>query len=392
MASHRRAMPAAASRGSRAAKPSGHHADVAAHRYCPLIHVPVGRARTTRPSKPSMSNTREWAATTRRGRAAADRQRDVQRGQPQADLPGRERPLGRQEREDLRGRRRQPLLGPGDAALGEHGERQASLDPGHVDRRGVVGQRPRPRARGPTACGASRGGGSGSARRRARARRPPTTAWPCARPPTGRPTPGRWSAARRARRRWPRRRRCAWPRRAGGGRPAGRGARRCRRTGWPRARACQPAPDKTSAPRPRSSRAAWSCGRRDHPVTMQVIVPGATSVNPASRTATASPASTARHSCGQPRPGVAHGERGHRDQPVRRRVQHRRVPDLRRRLADRHLQRRVDVDHRHAGRRAARGRPARGRCRRSAAGRRPWARRPPARAAARGPARRRRSP
>ena len=85
------------------------------------------------------------------------------------------------------------------------------------------------------------------------------------------------------------------------------------------------------------------------PVTMQVIVPGATSVNPASRTATASPASTARHSCGQARRArVAHGERGHRDQPVRRRVQHRRVPHLRRRLADRHLERRVDVDHRYA--------------------------------------------
>ena len=43
---------------------------------------------------------------------------------------------------------------------------------------------------------------------------------------------------------------------------------------------------------------------RTVPVTMQVIVPGATSVNPASRTATASPASTARHSCGQT-PGPA---------------------------------------------------------------------------------------
>jgi len=49
------------------------------------------------------------------------------------------------------------------------------------------------------------------------------------------------------------------------------------------------------------------------------------------------------------RPRVAHREGGHRAQPVRRRVQHRRVPHLGRRLADRHLQRRVDVDHRHAG-------------------------------------------
>ena len=61
-ASHRRARPAAAARGSTAPNPPGHHVDVAAQRYCPLIHVPVGRALTTRPSKPSMSSTREWAA------------------------------------------------------------------------------------------------------------------------------------------------------------------------------------------------------------------------------------------------------------------------------------------------------------------------------------------
>ncbi len=63
-ASHRRASPAAAARGSSAPKPPGHHVDVAAQRYCPLIHVPVGRARTTRPSKPSISSTRECAAMT----------------------------------------------------------------------------------------------------------------------------------------------------------------------------------------------------------------------------------------------------------------------------------------------------------------------------------------
>ena len=49
VASHRRASSAAASRGSRAAKPSGDHADVPPP-VLPLIHVPVGRARTTRSS------------------------------------------------------------------------------------------------------------------------------------------------------------------------------------------------------------------------------------------------------------------------------------------------------------------------------------------------------
>ena len=101
----------------------------------------------------------------------------------------------------------------------------------------------------------------------------------------------------------------------------------------------------------RRSRPPWCAARRDHPVTMQVIVPGATSVNPASRTATAARFDRAAQLRPRARARVPHGERGHRGQPVRRRVQHRRVPHLRGRLADRHLQRRVDVDHRDAGER-----------------------------------------
>ena len=295
--------------------------------------------------------------------------------------PARERPLRLQEREDLRGRRREPLLGPVDAPVGEHRERQAPLGAGPrptVD--GVVGQ---PRGlvpEHPQRAAHARGGAPGCARRRGRRRPRPATGWPCARPPTGRPTRGRWSAARRARRSSATTSsvcvaatcRC---------RTASRARRSATSTNRVTTRrACHPRRQDRGGPHRTPVRPSRCTARRDHPVTMHVIVPGATSVNPASRTATAAPASTARHSS-RPRrgPRVPHGERGHVGQAARRRVQHRRVPHLRRRLADRHLQRRVHADHRHAGRRRAGDRPARGRCRRSAAGRRSWARRRPGR-------------
>ena len=109
-----------------------------------------------------MSNTREWAAMTpRTSRCRSPTGRS--RGQPHADLPGRERPLGRQEREDLRGRRREPLLGPGDAASANMASASAAgPGPRRPSRRGGPARGLVP---GPTACGASRGGGSGSARR-----------------------------------------------------------------------------------------------------------------------------------------------------------------------------------------------------------------------------------
>ena len=66
---------------------SGHHVDVAAQRYWPLIHVPVGRARITRPSKPSMSSTRECAAMRPADEPLPTASGTAQRGQPQADLP-----------------------------------------------------------------------------------------------------------------------------------------------------------------------------------------------------------------------------------------------------------------------------------------------------------------
>ena len=139
-ASHRRASPAAAARGSRAPNPSGHHVDVAAHRYCPLIHVPVGRARTTRPSKPSMSSTREWAAMTpadeplptASGTASAGSRRPISRAESGPSASRSARISADADASHSSGRAMPPV--------GEHRERQAPLDPGHVDRRGVVGQ------------------------------------------------------------------------------------------------------------------------------------------------------------------------------------------------------------------------------------------------------------
>ena len=97
--------------------------------------------------------------------------------------------------------------------------------------------------------------------------------------------------------------------------------------------------NRTTAPK--RVRGAHNCtmapqwaGLGRQPVAMQVIVPGATSVKPASRTATAAPARprrTAATTAARPAERTANAR--HLGQPALRREQHRRVPDLGRRLA-----------------------------------------------------------
>ena len=162
------------------------------------------------------------------------------------------------------------------------------------------------------------------------------------------------------------RRRCGPRRRAGAARPAAPAAPRHPHRP-PHARSIP----STAAPTARQGHGSRGSGRSwaGQPVAMQVIVPGGdlgeAGVADRDRRPRAPPPRTAAPTASGS--ADAHRERRHLGQPALRREQHRGVPDLGRRLADRHLQRGVHPDHRHAGAAAGRARPAPGRCRRSAA-------------------------
>jgi len=158
----------AAARLSIASNPSGNHSGVAAHRYCPLIHVPVGRARMD-PAlrRPSRSSTLECAAWVVANLPVPTGTVTATCGsRSPIALAGSGSRLGEQG-DDLVGGRGQPFLRLGDATPCQHREGVAPLDLGNTDGRGVVRDARGLVAEDPTACGASRGGAPGCGLRRA---------------------------------------------------------------------------------------------------------------------------------------------------------------------------------------------------------------------------------